>query len=184
MEPVDAATLTVIHGIPGRDLDLDPELPVDVFISGLGCALTDFRFGDVTGRLPVPAGAYDITVSLSDAEAGACNGPVAIEAAGMPLAARENATVLAHLAEDGSPTASKFVNDLRDPGRGKDARLAVHHAAAAGAVGVGLFRKLRLFFFRSTDPAAGRAPRTGHAGRAHHRGGSASPAASRPAAHA
>ena len=49
-------TAYVIHGIDGDDFNLDPELPVDVFISGLGCALPGFKFGDRVGPLTVPAG--------------------------------------------------------------------------------------------------------------------------------
>ena len=38
------ATVYVLHGIPGEDLGLDPELPVDVSVNG-ACALPGFTFG-------------------------------------------------------------------------------------------------------------------------------------------
>ena len=72
--------IQVIHGIPGQDLGLDPELPVDVHVSTLGCVLTDFRFGQVSPTLTIPAGTYDVEVRLSD---GACGGTVAIPAPGV-----------------------------------------------------------------------------------------------------
>jgi hypothetical protein len=147
-QPVGVATVTVIHGIPGDDLGLASDLPVDVSISGLGCALTGFRFGDITGRLSVPEGSYDIEIRLTDADAGPCAGPLAVSAPGVPFEAGENATVLAHLDEAGAPTAAKFVNDLSDPGRRRNARLAVHHAAAVGAVDVSIYKRLWIWLFR------------------------------------
>ena len=137
----EAATVTVIHGIPGGDLGLAKELPVDVEVAGVGCALTDFRFGDVSARLSLPAGAYDLRVRLSD---GACGGAVAVEALGVPFTADENATVVAHLDPGGAPTASKFVNDLTQSAD-HQGRLQLHHTAAAGAVDI---RLRRGFFFR------------------------------------
>lgn len=135
-QPLEApATVTVVHGIPGTDVNpaLDISLPVDIEVVGVGCALAGFTFGEVSGRLALPAGSYDLNVRLSD---GSCGGAVAVSAAGVPFAAGENATVIAHLDAAGAPTASKFVNDLSAPvglGRG---RLQVHHTAAAPAVDV------------------------------------------------
>ncbi|MEM9730500.1 MAG: DUF4397 domain-containing protein, partial [Myxococcota bacterium] len=133
------AIVTVIHGIEGSDLGADPSLPVDVFVSGVGCALTGVTFGDISPRLEVPAGSYDIAVSFSD---GNCGGDVAINATGVPFAPGENATVVAHLTEGGAPTATKFTNDV-SPGPG---RVAVHHTAAAGAVDIDLFKPYFLWF--------------------------------------
>jgi len=152
-EQVDPSTgaealVTVIHGITGADLGLDATLPVDVWISGLGCALTDFRFGDVTDRLPVPAGSYDVRISLVDESTGACEGPVAVEADGVPFEAGEKATVIAHLTAGGAPTASKFTNDLSRASSPLAGRLIVHHTAAAGAVDVGVFRRFFIFLLR------------------------------------
>ena len=128
-------TVTVVHGIPGTDIQLPAELPVDVEVSGT-CALTDFTFGTISDRLTLPAGSYDIRVRLSD---GSCGGAVAIEALDVPFLAGENATVVAHLDADGAPTASKFVNDLvaAPPLEGK---VQAHHTAAAPAVDIRLVR--------------------------------------------
>ena len=59
-------TAYVVHGIDGDDFGLDPDLPVDVFVSGLGCALPGFAFGDRVGPLNVAAGDYDISIFLTD----------------------------------------------------------------------------------------------------------------------
>jgi hypothetical protein len=135
----EPAIVTVIHGINGIDLDLDEPLPVDVFVAGVGCALTNFTFGEISDRLELPPGEYDIEIRLSDGE---CGGPVAVSKEGVPFAAGENATVIAHLTEEGTPDASKFTNDVSE-GRG---RLAVHHTAAAGAVDIDVFRAWFWFF--------------------------------------
>jgi hypothetical protein len=133
------ATVTVIHGIDGRDLGLDQDLPVDVFVEGVGCALTDFRFGDVSPRLELPEGTYAITVSFSD---GACGGDAAIGPLDVPFAGGENSTVIAHLGFDVDDnviaTASKFVNDLSMSEKG-EGRVGLHHTAAAPAVDIRLY---------------------------------------------
>jgi hypothetical protein len=134
-EPEDAtSTVTVVHGIPGSDLGLDPALPVDVLVNGTICALTDLRFEDISPRLELPAGTYDVEVKLSD---GSCGGATAIEAEDIELPAGVNATVVANLDADGAPTLSVFLNDL-SPTAPYQARVAVHHTAAAPAVDVSL----------------------------------------------
>jgi hypothetical protein len=136
-EPGDEATpstVTVVHGIPGADLGLDPALPVDVLVNGSVCAVTDLRFGDVSARLELPAGTYDVEVKLSD---GSCGGETAFGADGIELDGGVNATVVANLDAGGGPTLSVFLNDL-SPTEPFQARVAVHHNAAAPAVDVSL----------------------------------------------
>lgn len=128
------ATVTVIHGIPGQDLGLAPTLPVDIEVVGVGCVLTHVTFKDISPRLSLPAGSYDLRVRLSD---GSCGGGVAVAANGVPFAANEDATVIAHLDAAGAPTASKFTNDLSSAARNKG-RFVVHHTAAAPAVDLAL----------------------------------------------
>ena len=65
----------------------------------------------------------------------------AIGPAVVPFAAGETATLIAHLTEAGSPTASKFVNDVSKTGAGR-ARLVAHHTAAAPAVDVVVSRDI------------------------------------------
>jgi len=100
------ALVYVIHGIAGQDLDLSPDLPVDVAVDD-GCILEGFAYGQVAGPLELPTGTYDIDISLADNDNPCSNLPV-IEAE-VPFDAGEIAIVIAHLAEDGTPTASKFV---------------------------------------------------------------------------
>jgi hypothetical protein len=132
----ETSTVTVVHGIPGQDLGLDPELPVDVLVNGELCALTDFRFGDVSDRLELPEGTYDLEVKLSD---GDCGGATAISADDVVLPGGVDASVVANLDAGGEPTLSVFVNDL-SPTERYQARVAVHHLAAAPAVDVDLTR--------------------------------------------
>jgi hypothetical protein len=56
--------LMVEHTINGKDLGLDKDLPVNVFING-NLALQDFRFGE-TIATSLPAGTYRVSVALMD----------------------------------------------------------------------------------------------------------------------
>ena len=56
--------LMVAHTINGKDLGLDKELPVNVFING-NLAIQDFRFGE-TIHTSLPAGTYRVSVALVD----------------------------------------------------------------------------------------------------------------------
>ncbi len=133
----DNASVYVIHGIPGQDLGLNPDLPVDISVDG-ACALEDFIFGQIVGPLMMPAGNYDIQVHLAEGF-DPCDGPVAIDAPGVPIVAGETASIIAHLTENGDPTASKFVDDVSLIDRA-DARLTVRHTAAAPVVDIELSR--------------------------------------------
>jgi hypothetical protein len=56
--------LMVFHGINGKDLGLDKELPVNVFVNG-ALAIPDFQFGEKIST-SLSAGWYTITVQLLD----------------------------------------------------------------------------------------------------------------------
>jgi hypothetical protein len=56
--------LMVEHAINGKDLGLDKDLPVNVFING-NLAIEGFRFGE-TINTSLPAGTYKVTVALMD----------------------------------------------------------------------------------------------------------------------
>ncbi len=127
----DAASVYVIHGIPGRDLGLRPRLPVDIAVNG-ACALRNFRFRDVAGPLSLPAGTYNIKISLANRH-NPCGNPAVIEA-NVPFAAGESATVIAHLSESSAPTASKFVNDLSPATETGNGRVVARHTAAVPEV--------------------------------------------------
>ncbi len=127
--PASAATLSVGHGIPGEN-----GLPVDVCLvtdAGPSLLFDGVTFGNfATIEADLPAGRYDVEVRLSD---GNCTGDVAV-AGSIFLGLGENATALAHLTEQGTPTITKYVNDFR-PLNGKT-RIYARHAAAAGDVNV------------------------------------------------
>lgn len=136
-EDIEPAVVYVAHCIPGEDLELDPALPVDVSLNG-ECALPEFTFGEIAGPVELPAGTYDIAISLADPADPCGNDPV-IEAPGVELVGGENYSIAAHLTEDGMPTASVFVNETYT--RGPWARVNVFHVAAAPAVDVSIMRE-------------------------------------------
>lgn len=131
------ASVRVGHGIPGQDLGLAPELPVDVLVNDSICLLTGFKFGEFAGPVELAPGTYDIKVSLAN-PGDPCSNSAVIEA-DIPFASGEDSTVLAHLTAAGAPTASKFTNDLSRPGLVKS-RVTAHHTAAAPAVDIALKR--------------------------------------------
>jgi hypothetical protein len=125
----------VIHGIPGQDLGLDPELRVDVSVNG-ACALPGFEFGDIVGPLDFPEGTYDIAIGLAD-DLNPCSADAVI-AASVDLEAGVNYSIIAYLDADGMPTAGLFENDL-DSRRGRT-KVNVAHTAWAPTVDIKLQR--------------------------------------------
>lgn len=127
-----AQTLTVVHGIDGRDLQQNQSLAVDVTSNGT-CLLKGLTFRGISQALTIPVGVYNIEVRLSN---GNCTGALAATGR-FDLGLTENATIVAHLTEQKTPVLTKFVNDLSDT-TGTNARLIVRHTAAAPAVAVRL----------------------------------------------
>ncbi len=116
------ADLYVLHAVPG--------LTVDVWVDG-AVLLEDFAPGTLTDPLDLPAGDYEVVVT-------AVNDPITSPAIGpvtLTLAASTSYTAVAHLAADGTPTATLFTNDLSTIAAGQG-RLTVRHTAAAPAVDV------------------------------------------------
>lgn len=118
----DTATVTILHGVPGLD--------VDVYANG-DVLVPDFAPGDSFGPAELPAGDYDIAIRPAGADA---DSDPAI-AASITVPADVNATVIAHLDADGTPTLTVYVNDVSAIDAG-EARLAVRQTAAFGAVDV------------------------------------------------
>ncbi len=115
------ATLNVVHGIPGVD--------VNVCVNG-AVAIPDFNPGEVVSGVELPGGAYDVKiVALADG----CTDAAILEAGGVQLKSGKNYTAVAHLMEDGTPTLGLFKNNSRPVAKGT-ARLIVRHTAAAPAV--------------------------------------------------
>ena len=119
----DTATVSVLHAVP--------DTPVDVYANGEQL-LPDFQPGTLTDPLELPAGSYDLQVFPAGADPEADD--PAIEGS-VDVPAGANATLVAHLAEDGSPTLTPFVNDTSAVEAGQ-ARVTVRHTAAAPAVDV------------------------------------------------
>jgi hypothetical protein len=117
------AELSVLHGIP--------DLTVDVYVNG-ELTLDDFAPGDMGGPLQLDPDTYSVAITASDAadDSEPVLGPI-----DLPLEADTSYTAVAHLMEDGTPTATLFTNDISatDAGNG---RLTVRHVAAAPAVDV------------------------------------------------
>jgi hypothetical protein len=137
--PAGAATLYVGHGIPGKLVgDATNKLPVDVcLVAADGTKSPLFsealNFGEFKQIMAdLPAGRYDVEVQVFDN--GSCASAVAA-AASVYLGLGENATAIAHLTEQGTPTVTKYVNDFR-PLASDQARLYARHAAAIGDVDV------------------------------------------------
>ena len=120
----DTATVSVLHAVP--------DTPVDVYANGEEL-LPDFQPGTLTDPLELPAGTYDLEVFPAGADPEADE--PAIDGHGVDVPAGANATVVAHLGEDGSPMLTPFVNDTSAVPAGQ-ARVTVRHTAAAPAVDV------------------------------------------------
>ncbi|MGM7774583.1 DUF4397 domain-containing protein [Arthrobacter sp. KNU-44] len=117
------AKLSVLHGVPG--------LTVDVWVDGKR-ALDNFKPGMLAGPLTVPDGDHKIAITGADATSAdnPVIGPVTVD-----LEAGRDYTAVAHLAADGTPTATLFTNDTSASPDGKG-KLTVRHVAAAPAVDV------------------------------------------------
>jgi hypothetical protein len=120
----DTATVSILHAVPNT--------PVDVYANGEEL-LSDFQPGTLTDPLTLPAGEYDLKVFPAGADPATAQPAISADDVAVPAGA--NATVVAHLSENGTPTLTPFVNDLSAVAAG-DARLTVRHTAAAPAVDV------------------------------------------------
>ncbi len=116
------ADLYVLHAVPNT--------PVDVWVNG-SVLLPNFQPGTLTDPLDLAPGDYEVVITA----VGAPISPAVIGPATLTLEAGKSYTVVAHLAEDGSPTATLFTNDLSTIPAG-EGKLTVRHTAAAPAVDI------------------------------------------------
>jgi hypothetical protein len=116
----DAATVTLVHGIPGATVDVavDGEVVIPGFEPGATQDLSPFA-GQTLMNVEVRlAGTEDVVI-----------GPVAE----FPVPDSGNWSVVAHLDADGNPTITPFENNVAPTADG-EGRLIVRHTAAAPAV--------------------------------------------------
>jgi hypothetical protein len=117
------ATLNVVHGIPGVD--------VDVCVNGAE-AISDFNPGEVVTGVSLPAGSYDVKiVGVADD----CDDAAILQANDLELASGKNVTAVAYLAEAGAPTFGLFTNKVQALPKAT-ARIQVRHTAEAPEVNV------------------------------------------------
>jgi hypothetical protein len=109
----DGVKLSVLHGVPERTIN-------------------DFKPGTLAGPLSLDAGTYEVAITASNAEddSDPAIGPVELK-----LTDGGNYTAVAHLTENGDPTATLFSNDTAKTKPGQS-RLTVRQTAAAPAVDV------------------------------------------------
>jgi hypothetical protein len=120
----DTATVSILHGVP--------DTPVDVYANGQEL-LPDFQPGSLTDPLSLPAGSYDLAIYPAGSDPASTQPAASADDVTVPAGA--NATVVAHLTEDGAPILTPFVNDVSAVTAGQ-ARVTVRHTAAAPAVDV------------------------------------------------
>ena len=117
-----ASKVTVVHGIPGQD--------VDVYVNGKK-TIPDFKPGKVAGPLDLPAGQYDIALT----KPGDAIGSALLKVDNAEVPGDANISLVAHLDASGKPKLTPFVNDTAKLAAGKT-RLIVRHTAAAPAVDI------------------------------------------------
>jgi hypothetical protein len=133
------ATVYAVHGIPGNELGLPVELPVDVTVNG-ACvaALAGFSFGEIRGPLSLPAGSYTVAIRLANA-IEPCSGPDTGLSATVNLQGGMSYSLVAHLTETADPTLSAYANNVSRTAAGTG-RVIAHHTAAAPPVNITLTR--------------------------------------------
>ncbi len=127
--PPAVGNVTVVHGIPGLD--------VDVYVNG-ALAIPGFTPDTITDPIELDAGDYDVAIRAAGADP--TSDPVLTASATVNTG--DNLALVAHLQEDGTPTISAFANDV-SPVPFRRSRLVVRHLAAAPAVDISLRRYWR-----------------------------------------
>lgn len=148
-QAADDGTVTVVHGIPGLD--------VDVYVNGDN-TLADFKPGTVTDPLTLPAGDYTIDIYKTGEGPDGSGGTAAISDK-VTLPAGANVSLVAYLTPEGTPssTLAVFANDTAAVDAG-DARVTVRHVAAAPAVKVTADDATLIASLSNPDQAAAEVP--------------------------
>ena len=74
----NTAYLTIVHGIPGRDVadNLNPGFPIDVLINGDTCLPRNLAFGQSSGPFSFSPGTYEVLISEANTLAPCTNPPI------------------------------------------------------------------------------------------------------------
>ena len=134
------ATVRVIHAISGGALNLDPDLPVDIWVNGAPF-LTDVVYLDFTDAVMLPAGTYDIEIFLAGSDPMSTD-PVLTMSAN--LNDGDNVHLIAHFTPGPGIALSAFANNdtprimnsLSSRINERDLRVTVRHAADFGRVAI------------------------------------------------
>lgn len=136
----NTAMVYAVHGIPGTALGAPTtDLPVDVAVNG-NCvpALNALNFGEIRGPLTLTA-PNNYTVEIKPANATTpCSEPTLLSTA-VAVVPGINASLVAHLTENGTPILSVFLNNVSWTGAGQG-RFLFYHTAQAPAVDVRVYR--------------------------------------------
>ena len=130
------ATLNVVHGIPGAQVDVCAKGPATNGVWGKILSFPQFQYGVAAPVAGLAPGAYDAKVVAAGADCAIAQ-PVSPELAlnGAALGAGQNVSVVAALAPGGGVGLVVGANDTSKAGFGKG-RLTAYHAAPVGAVDV------------------------------------------------
>jgi Domain of unknown function (DUF4397) len=142
------STVTIVHGLP--------RFTADIYVDG-ELLLSGFEPKDATDPMELPAGDYEVAIR----DAGAPEGSKPALAAELTVPGGKNLSVVAHLAEDGSPTVSVFDNDVSPIPPGKS-RLLVRHQAEAPPIDVQADGQSLLSGVASGDQAGKALPAAAH----------------------
>jgi len=123
--------LYIVHGIPGRDIadNLNPGLPVDILIDGT-CPQRGLTFGNTAGPLTLPAGTYDVQISMANTLAPCTNPPI-IDSQ-VTLKAAASVSVVAAISGT-QPALLQFADNLTPVAPGKS-RFVFANSADAPAL--------------------------------------------------
>lgn len=131
-----AATVTVVHGINGLDLNLPRSLQVDIAVNG-SCAFSALTFGSFK-RTELPQGTYRVTVHPST---GNCSGTAVIDQQVTIPEQSKNVGLVAQIGDSGVPRLVAFVNDSEFPA------VIVNNASPGASVFAGSGNKKLTFFY-------------------------------------
>lgn len=105
------AYLYFVHGIPGRDIadNLNPGLPLDILVNGKSCLVHGLVFGNTSGPFTLPAGTYDVQISLANTLAP-CTNPVMLDSQ-VTLTPGENLSAVAAISST-APVLYQLADEL------------------------------------------------------------------------